>query len=106
MDLWVMHGMVRDETEHVFPGGGVGELPRVCQQEGLAVYHLGCCSANCLQLVVCYCPHPVLRVFGEVPLQGLCHGPSHSGLLYEGIPVEVFGGLVCLAVGWSAFVLL
>ena len=26
MDVWVMHGMVMDETLHVFPGGGVGEL--------------------------------------------------------------------------------
>ena len=29
-DVWVMHGMVMDETLHVFPGGGVGELLRVC----------------------------------------------------------------------------
>ena len=29
-DVWVMHGMVMDETPHVFPGGGVGELLRVC----------------------------------------------------------------------------
>ena len=30
MDVWVMHGMVMDLTLHVFPGGGVGELLRVC----------------------------------------------------------------------------
>ena len=30
VDVWVMHGMVMDETLHVFPGGGVGELFRVC----------------------------------------------------------------------------
>ena len=30
MDVWVMHGMVMDETLHVFPGGGVGEFLRVC----------------------------------------------------------------------------
>ena len=30
MDVWVMHGMVMDETLPVFPGGGVGELLRVC----------------------------------------------------------------------------
>ena len=24
VDLWVMRGMVMDETQHVFPGGGVG----------------------------------------------------------------------------------
>ena len=30
VDVWVMHGMVMDETLHVFPGGGVGELLRVC----------------------------------------------------------------------------
>ena len=29
-DVWVMHGMVMDELLHVFPGGGVGELLRVC----------------------------------------------------------------------------
>ena len=30
VDVWVIHGMVMDETLHVFPGGGVGELFRVC----------------------------------------------------------------------------
>ena len=30
VDVWVMHGMVMDEALHVFPGGGVGELFRVC----------------------------------------------------------------------------
>ena len=30
VDVWVTHGMVMDETRHVFPGGGVGELFRVC----------------------------------------------------------------------------
>ena len=29
-DVWVMHGMVMDETLHVFPGFGFGELLRVC----------------------------------------------------------------------------
>ena len=48
VDVWVMHRMVMDETLHVFPGGGVGELLRVCEQEVLAVYHLGRCSADCL----------------------------------------------------------
>ena len=48
VDVWVMHGMVMDETLHVFPGGGVGELFRVCEQEVFAVYHLGRCSADCL----------------------------------------------------------
>ena len=47
VDVWVMHGMVMDETLHVFPGGRVGELFRVYQQEVLAVYHLGRCSADC-----------------------------------------------------------
>ena len=45
--FWVLHGMVINETQHVFPGGGVRELLRVYQQEVLAVYHLGCCSADC-----------------------------------------------------------
>ena len=48
VDIWVMHGMVMDETLHVFPGGGVGELVRVCQQVVFAPYHLGRCSAACL----------------------------------------------------------
>ena len=30
VDLWVMHSMVIDETQHVFPGRGVGESFRVC----------------------------------------------------------------------------
>ena len=47
VDVWVMHGMVTDETLHAFPGGGVGEFFRVCQQEVFAVYHLSCCSAEC-----------------------------------------------------------
>ena len=37
VDFWVMHGMVMDEKLHVFPGHGVGELFRVCQQEVLWV---------------------------------------------------------------------
>ena len=47
VDFWVMHGMVMDETLHVFPGGGVGELFRVCQQEVFVVYHFRRCSADC-----------------------------------------------------------
>ena len=46
--VWVMHGMVMDETLHVFPGGGVGELLRLCYKEVFAVYRLGRCSADCL----------------------------------------------------------
>ena len=47
VDFWVMHGLVTDERQHVFPGAGVGELLRVCQQEVFAVYHLGRCPADC-----------------------------------------------------------
>ena len=47
VDFWVMHGMVMDDTLHVFPGDGVCELFRVCQQDVFVVYHLGCCSADC-----------------------------------------------------------
>ena len=47
VDFWVMHGMVMDETPHVFSGGRVGEFFRVCQPEVFAVYHLGRCSADC-----------------------------------------------------------
>ena len=66
VDVWVMHGMVIDETLHVFPGGGVVELLRVCQQEVFAVYHLGRRSADCFQLEVRCCLHGAFRVFGEV----------------------------------------
>ena len=45
-------------------------------------------------------------VFGEVSVQGLCHRPSHGGFFDQRIPEEVFDGLVCVAVGWPAFVLL
>ena len=31
--------------------------------------------------------------------------PSHGGFFDQGIPEEVFGGLVCVAVGWPSFVL-
>ena len=47
VDLWVMHCMVMDEMQHVFPGGGGDELLRVCQQVVFAVYHLGPRSAEC-----------------------------------------------------------
>ena len=47
VEFWVMHGMVMDERQHGFPGSVVSELLRVCQQEVFAVYHLGCCSADC-----------------------------------------------------------
>ena len=47
LDVSVMHGMVMDEMLLVFPGSGVGELFCVCQQEVLAVYHFGRCSADC-----------------------------------------------------------
>ena len=47
VDISVMHGMVMNERMHVFPGGGVGELFRVGQQEVFAMYHLGRCSADC-----------------------------------------------------------
>ena len=42
-----MHGMVKNETEHVFPGSGVRDFLRVCQQEVFAVYHSGRCSSDC-----------------------------------------------------------
>ena len=48
LDLWVTHRMLMEETQHVFPCGGVGELLCVCQQEALAVYHLGRCSVEFL----------------------------------------------------------
>ena len=38
-------------------------------------------------------------------MQGLCHRPSHGGFFDQGVPEEVFGGLVCVAVGWPSFVL-
>ena len=30
LDVWVMHGMVMDETLHGYPGGGVGEFFALC----------------------------------------------------------------------------
>ena len=100
-----MHGMVMDETLHVFPGRWVGELLRVCLQEVFAVYHLGRCSADCFQLEVRCCLHGAFSVFGKVSVQGLCHRPSHGGFVDQGILEEVFGGLVCVSVGWPSFVL-
>ena len=38
-------------------------------------------------------------------MQGLCHCPSHGGFFDQGVPEEVFGGLVCVAVGLPSFVL-
>ena len=35
----------------------------------------------------------------------VCHRPCHGGFFDQGIPEEVFGGLVCVGVGWPAFVL-
>ena len=46
--IWVMYGMVIDEMQHVFPGGGVGEFLCVCHQEAFAVRHLSRYSADCL----------------------------------------------------------
>ena len=46
--IWVMYGMQMGDTQHVFPGDGVGQLLRVCQQEAFAVHNLGCCSADCV----------------------------------------------------------
>ena len=66
VDFWVLHGIVMDETQHLFPGGRVGELLRVCQQEVFAMYHLGRCSADCFLLEVRCWLHRVFRVFGEV----------------------------------------
>ena len=68
------------------------------------MYHLGRCSADCLWLEVRCCLHGAFHVFVEVSVQGLCHRPSHGGLFHQGIPEEVFGGLVCVAVGWPSFV--
>ena len=105
VDFWIMHGMVMDETLHVLPGGRVGELFRVCQQEVFAVYHLSRCSTDCFSLELRCCLHRAFRVVGEVSVYGLCRRPSHGGFLDQGIPEEVFRGLVCVAVGWPAFVL-
>ena len=30
LHLWVIHGMVKGETQHVFPGGGVHQSFHVC----------------------------------------------------------------------------
>ena len=62
--IWVTYGMVMDETHHVFPGGGVGELLHVCQQKAFAMCHLGRCPADRLQLEVSGCLHRVFCVLG------------------------------------------
>ena len=67
------------------------------------MYHLGRCSADLLK--VCCCLHGAFRMCGQVSLQGLFHRPSHGGFFDQGVPEEVFGGLVCVAVGWPSFVL-
>ena len=77
--------MVMDETKHVFPGGGVGEPLRVCQQETFAVCHLGCRPAHCLQLEVCRCFHWVLCMLDQVPVQGLRYCSSHGGFDVQGV---------------------
>ena len=41
MHIWVMYGMVMYDTQHVFPGGGVGESFLLCQQEVFAMCHFG-----------------------------------------------------------------
>ena len=69
------------------------------------MYHLGRCSADCFWLEVCCCLHGAFRVFGEGSVQGLCHCSSHGGFFDQGVPEEVFGGLVCVALGWPSFVL-
>ena len=69
------------------------------------MYHLGRCSADCFQLEVRCCLHGAFRVFDEVSVQPLCHRPPHGGFFDQGIPEGVFGGLVCVAVGWPSFVL-
>ena len=38
-------------------------------------------------------------------MQGSCHRLFNFGFFDQGIPEEVFVGLVCLAVGWPAFTL-
>ena len=35
--IWVMHSMIMDETQHVFPGEGVCEWLCVCQEEAVAM---------------------------------------------------------------------
>ena len=44
--IWVMYGMVMNETHHVFPGCGVDELLRVCQQGAFLMCHLSRCPAD------------------------------------------------------------
>ena len=68
--------------------------------------HLGRCPVDCLQLEVHWCLHCLLCVFGEVLLQGLCHRASHCGFLDQKIPEGAFSGLMCVAVGRPASVLL
>ena len=65
VDVWVMHGMAMDEKLHVFPGGGIGELPRCVNRRCLRCT-IWACSADCFKLEVRCCLHGAFRVFGEV----------------------------------------
>ena len=64
VDIWVMNGMVMDETHHLFPGCAFRGLLPVCQQEAFAMHHLGCCPADRFQLEVCCCLHRIFCVLG------------------------------------------
>ena len=48
--IWDMYVMVMDETQHVFPGGRMGQGLCVCQQEAFAMCCLGHCPADDFQL--------------------------------------------------------
>ena len=64
MHIWVMYGMVMDKLQHAFPGGGVGKLFRVCQQEAFAMCPLGRRPADRFWFEVCRCLHQVFCVLG------------------------------------------
>ena len=64
MHIWVMCSMVMDETQNVFPGGGIGELLCVCLQEAFALCHLGRRPADRFWSEVFSCLHRVFWVSG------------------------------------------
>ena len=70
------------------------------------MFHLGRRPADRFQFEACCRLHRVFGLLGYVPLYGLYHPPSHGGLLNQGVPDEVAGGLVFSAVEGPALVLL
>ena len=67
VDVWVMHGMVMDETLRAFPGGGVGELPLLCLNRRCLRCTIRAAALRTASSWRCAAAfHWAFRVFGEV----------------------------------------